>query len=151
MQKPVSASKSTPSTDEINPELLPGVLAEIAVVTSTKVALRVAASVGGTRAYFPAKPNAEHWLSKLVGHAAALAIGQALAPAKGGLDILVPMGPQAREVARWRTMHRLIDNGLPKREIARAIGCHERVVQRHRNVEQPRVKQALAQGDFFDK
>jgi hypothetical protein len=138
------------STDIVLNADLPGVLAEIAAATTRATAFKVAASVGGTRVYIPTRPATDHWLSTLVGHERAMAIGSALAPAQGGLDILVPMGPLAQKLSRWRRMKEMIDSNMPKREIARAIGCHERTVQYHRNKALKRVTFALSQLSLFD-
>ncbi len=139
------------STDDIvlNADL-PGVLAEIAAATTRMTALKVAAAVGGTRVYIPTRPTEDHWLAMLVGHERATAIGAALAPAQGGLDILVPMGPLAQRLSRWRRIKEMIDSNMSKREIARAVGCHERTVQYHRNKALKRVTFALSQLSFFD-
>lgn len=138
------------SADVSNSHDLPGVLAEIAAATSFATAMKVAASVGGTRVYIPVRPVAEHWLSTLVGHTEALAIGAALAPAQTGLHILIPLGPWGGRVSRWRRMKEMIDSNLPKREIARALGCHERTVQFHRAGALKRVTRALSQLSLFD-
>jgi hypothetical protein len=127
---------------------LPGVLSEMAHATSVASALKVAQAVGGTRVYIPARVQEDHWLCHIVGHADAKAICAAIAPAQSGLDILVPMGPTSH-IMRWRKTQALIDKGLPKREIARAVGIHERGVQRLRNGHLKSVAKALRQGDFF--
>jgi len=111
----------------------PGVLGEIVEAAGLDTALKIASAVGGTRVYIMARPPADNWLSRLVGHQAALAIGKAIAPGNGGIDLLIPMGPNHSNAQRWRLMHELIDKGMSKREIARRCGFHERTVQYHRN------------------
>lgn len=130
---------------------LPGVLAEIASCTSTGTALKIAEAHGGTRIYIPAKPDPGHWLSRLVGHADAAAIGASLVAAQGGTDLLIPMGPDASKRRRWLRMKALIDEGLPKRQIARACRVHERTVQAHRNGRRKTVVPLLRQHDLFDQ
>lgn len=132
-------------------DFLPGVLAEIAEATSVEVAVKIAQAKGGRRVYLPARPAADHWLAQLVGHAAALAIGKAIAPGFGGIDMLIPMGPSHSNAQRWRVMHELIDNGRSKREIAAACGVHERTVQMHRNrrEDMARVDASLRQLPLF--
>lgn len=132
------------------PVLFPGLLGEIAQATGADTALKIAAVYGGTRIYIPAKPSAAHPLSRLVGHAAALAIGAALVANRTGLDLLIPMGPDASKRHRWRRMAELIDAGLPKRQIARVLRVHERTVQAHRNKARKTVAPVLAQADLFD-
>lgn len=136
------------STDEDVCADLPGVLFEIAEATSYEIAMKLAAAVGGTRVYIPARPAAEHWLCKIVSHQDALAIGAALAPR--GLDIIIPMGRYSSRPSRWRRMKALIDTKLPKREIARAVSVHERTVQRHINQKTRIVADAISQADLFD-
>lgn len=132
-------------------DFLPGVLAEIAEATSVEVAVKIAQAKGGRRVYLPARPAADHWLAQLVGHANALAIGKAIAPGFGGIDMLIPMGPSHSNAQRWRVMHELIDNGRSKREIAAACGVHERTVQMHRNrrEDMARVDASLRQLPLF--
>ena len=130
--------------------MLPGVLAEIAAAAGTAAALAVAEVHGGTRVYIPSRPAPDHWLSQLVGHASALAIGAALVAAQGGLDLLIPMGPDASQRRRWQRMAELIDEGLPKRQIARALKVHERTVQAHRNGGRKTVQLILSQRDLFE-
>lgn len=138
------------STEAATPLHLPEVLAEIAAATSFAVAMKVAAEVGGTRVYIPSRPAAGHWLSALVGHDQALKIGAALAPSQTGLFFIIPLGPFGSRVSRWRRMKELIDSNLTKREIARAIGCHERTVQFHRSGALKRVARTLSQLTLFD-
>lgn len=152
--KHASSSTLTLAPSQALPRLqdfLPGVLAEIAEATSVEVAVKIAQAKGGRRVYIPARPAADHWLSQLVGHANALAIGKAIAPGFGGIDMLIPMGPSHSNAQRWRVMHELIDNGRSKREIAAACGVHERTVQMHRNRREDmcRVDASLRQMPLF--
>ena len=135
----------------VAPLALPEVLSDIAQATDTETALKIAGAYGGIRVYIPARPNADHWLTRLVGPEKAQKVSAALVADQGGIDILMPMGPSAAKRARWQRMQRMIDDGLPKRQIARAVGCHERTVQAHRNGSRKTVKPLLAQADLFDK
>lgn len=130
---------------------LPEVLCHIAAATDTDTALKIAANYGGIRVYIPARPDADHWLTHLVGAEKALKVCQALVANQGGIDILIPMGPDASKRQRWQRMQRLIDQNHPKRQIARACGTHERTVQRHRNDRAKTVKPLLAQADLFEQ
>jgi hypothetical protein len=132
---------STMSADD-----LPGVLGEIAHVTSIATAIAIARK--GTRIHLPAKPKPDHWLSVLVGQGEAQKIADAITLGIA-MDVLIPMGPTSH-IMRWRNIQGMIDKGLPKREIARACGTHERVVQRMRNGHLKSVQKALRQGDFFN-
>ena len=129
---------------------LPEVLSHIAAATDVDTALKIAAAYGGIRMYFPARPDAGHWLTKLVGPETALKVVGALVADQGGIDILIPMGPDASKRRRWRRMRDLIDLGLPKRQIARSCGVHERTVQAHRNGLYKTVEPSLAQADLFE-
>lgn len=130
---------------------LPEVLAHIAAATDTDTALKIAANYGGIRMYFPARPHEDHWLTHMVGMEKAQKVCQALVADQGGIDILIPMGPDASKRRRWQRMQRLIDQNQPKRQIARACGIHERTVQRHRNDRAKTVKPFLAQADLFEQ
>ncbi len=127
---------------------LPGILTEIAAATSAQAALKIAAAHGGTRVYIPAAPSATHWLSQLVGHGDALAIGAALVAAQGGLDLLIPMNPGPKAQA-WRRIKTMIDEKVPVPQIARACGVHMRTVQLHKKGELKRVSASLSQPDLF--
>jgi FixJ family two-component response regulator len=129
---------------------LPEVLAHIAAATDTETALKIASARGGTRVFIPARPTPDHWLTLLVGQARAAAICNALVAAQGGTDVLIPMGPDASQRRRWQRMKDLIDAQLPKRQIARACGVHERTVQAHRNGSRKTVEPLLRQNDLFD-
>lgn len=130
--------------------VLPEVLAHIAAATDVETALKIAAGYGGIRVYIPARPSTDHWLTKLVGLKKALAVSAALVADRGGIDILIPMGPDASKRRRWANMKRLIDAGLPKRQIARACQVHERTVQAHRNGTRKTVSPLLSQIDLFE-
>lgn len=129
---------------------LSGVLSIVAAATSLATALKLAEATGGIRVYIPARPEAGHWLSGLVGHAQALAIGEALAAREMAGHVLVPMGPSVSERKRWLRIQHLIDGGSHKRQIAQACGVHERTIQRHRNGGVKTANAILAQSDLFD-
>ncbi|MFK5979757.1 MAG: helix-turn-helix domain-containing protein [Rhizobiaceae bacterium] len=128
---------------------LPGLLAEIAKVAGDKAALAVAAEKGGTRAYFPARPTSEHWLSKAIGEDKAKLVGRELSSGHGGIELLVPMGPKASRIAVWQKISDMIEAGYSKPDIARACGVHERTVQNHRNDKVVTLENSLNQMDLF--
>ncbi|MEM7428011.1 MAG: hypothetical protein AAF441_18105 [Pseudomonadota bacterium] len=128
---------------------LPGVLQEIADAAGVEAALKVAQARGGAMAYFPARPKADHWLCKLLGSATALAIGRALAAGGSGVELLVPMGPDASTAERWRLIDQMIEQGCSASTIARATGCHIRTAKRHRNGHIKTRDAILAQADLF--
>lgn len=69
--KHVGPSQATIVRTDTDSLPLPGVLAEIASVTSREVALRLAGAKGGRRVYLPRAQSLtdDHWLVKLVGPA----------------------------------------------------------------------------------
>ena len=129
---------------------LPGLLAQIAAVAGFNAALKVAEAKGGIHAFFPARPAPDHWLSLVVGHAEAVAICAAVAPGRGGIELLVPLGPKSSAVARWRRVDMMIKDKASVPAIARALGMHERTVQYHKAGHMKRVKLAISQADLFD-
>lgn len=112
---------------------LPGVLAEIAAVAGEDVALTIAAHRGGTQIYIPPLPDREHWLSRLVGHKAALAIAERLTCGVGGIRVELPLGPKGHAAKMRAKVDRLLREGeLSERDIARATGYTIRAVRRRR-------------------
>lgn len=120
-------SASTP----LDASELPGLLAEIAAAAGVEAAVAVAEKVGGTRAYFPGRPDPDHWLSTTVGHDKAAAICAAIAPGIG-VELYVPMGPAGARARLWRVMHGMIAAGANTPEIVRATGLSPVTVRRHR-------------------
>jgi ActR/RegA family two-component response regulator len=131
---------------------LPDLLDQVANAVGIDVALKLAAARGGTKVYIPARVTEHHWLAKLIGHATAQTLVEAITSDKTGLHMDIPMGPSRDQVSRWKHMHALIDKGLPTMEIARACGVHFRTVRRHRNqrADHSRVMAQLAQLSLFD-
>lgn len=128
---------------------LPGLLAEIADVAGVDAALAIAAAKGGTMAYFPAYPDANHWLCQAVGEEKAKLIARAVCTGRGGLELLVPMGPKRSRIEVWRKISDMIAEGHSKTDIARACGVHVRTVQNHRNMKVVTLESSLNQIDLF--
>lgn len=110
---------------------LPGLLAEIAAAAGLDAALAVAQAKGGRNAYFPARPESDHWLSRLVGHDRALAIGAAVAPARSGIEMLVPIGQSFHHAQRQRAVLEMSAAGMSAPAIASELGMHVRTVKKH--------------------
>lgn len=114
---------------------LPGTLAEIAAVAGEDAALAIAAARGGTQVYIPPHPDADHWLSVLVGLKAAQAIADRLTCGVGsGIRVELPMGPKGA-AARLRAKVDRMLRQVPapsEREIALATGYSIRSVRRRR-------------------
>lgn len=126
---------------------LPEVLRLVAEATSFACAMKLAQACGGTRVYIPARPKEHHWLVKLLGQSDATRVAEALVPAQSGMDILIPMGSHASLAAKHRRAACLIDNGHSKRETARAVGLHQRSVERLA----ARMGQNANQDDLFNR
>lgn len=104
------------------PPGLPGVLADIARAASPEAAEIVARAWGGRRKFVPLLPSRDHELSRLVGHAAALAIGQAI----GGGEVKVP---SAKSWLHHIDARRLCDQSLSIPRIARRLGLSDNHVR----------------------
>jgi hypothetical protein len=116
--------------------LLPGVLAEIAVVAGEPAAALMAARVGGQRVYIPAKARDDHWLVECVGREKADLICRHFTVDGRGQRIDIPLagggayGPLRRAIAR--RVHDLDMRGESARDIAAETGITTRSVHRHR-------------------
>lgn len=109
---------------------LPGVLAIIAQVAGEEAALAVADWRGGTQVYIPPRPDENHWLSHVVGHAAALKIGEELTCGFAGLRVDIPLGPAGRQAKGWVLVDRMIAEGRSERDIALATRYSARTIRR---------------------
>lgn len=95
---------------------LPGVLGEIARLTTVEVAVAVAKSWGGTRLYLPHEPKADHQLAKVVGLKPARVICRKLGGRRHDI-------PSARPALRWAEARRLREEEhLSHAEIAIRLG-----------------------------
>lgn len=112
---------------------LPGVLGEIAEIAGLAAALAVAEAVGGTRAYIPRRPDADHWLVRAVGAEAAARIADYLTTGRTGSEIEFPIGPAGSYVkerqCRARRLRELTAQGLSNRQTAQRVGITERAVR----------------------
>lgn len=114
---------------------LPPLLAEIAEVAGEEAALALAQAYGGVRIYIPPTVDADHWISKLIGHDAALRVCDRLTAGLAGRRVDLPLGPTGNNVT-FRAMQahadRMIIAGRSERDIARATGYTTRQVRRRR-------------------
>lgn len=108
---------------------LPEVLAEIAGAAGLDAALKLARERGGQTVYIPGRATADHWLTELVGPAAAARICDHFRVRDSGARVLIPI---ARISSARRTLVRALENGASAREAAAAAGCHERTAYRAR-------------------
>lgn len=114
---------------------LPPLLAEIAEVAGEEAALALAQAYGGVRIYIPPTVDADHWISKLIGHEAALRVCDRLTAGLAGRRVDLPLGPTGNN-ATFRAMQahadRMIIAGRSERDIAMATGYTTRQVRRRR-------------------
>lgn len=118
-------------------ELLPitalaGVLAEIAEVAGVEAALAIAQVRGGTQIYVPPAPDADHWISRLVGLENARAIADKLTCGVGGRRLELPLGPRGHAESQRAKVDALIREGRSERDIALLTGYSIRGVRRRR-------------------
>ncbi|MGR4892262.1 hypothetical protein ACIPPQ_14640 [Sphingopyxis sp. LARHCG72] len=114
---------------------LPPLLAEIAEVAGEEAALALAQACGGTRVYIPPVIDADHWISKLIGHDAASRVCDRLTAGFAGRGFDIPLGPTGNN-ATFQSMQAHVDRmilaGRSERDIARATGYTTRQVRRRR-------------------
>lgn len=124
---------------------LPGELGDIARVAGREAAEKIGRKLGGTRVYFPSNPAPDHWLSQLVGHEAALAIGEELTGGfPGGARIDLPNGPFGHQEGPRAKVDRMIREGASGRDIALAARYTERGVRKRK----AKIRDSR-QADFF--
>ena len=128
-------------------QTLPGVLGQIATVAGEEAALAIARSRGGTRVYIPPHPDAEHWMSRLVGVCAARAIAAHLTMGAGGFRIDLPAGPAGHLGKKRVQVDAMIRAGRSERDIALSTGYTARGVRKRKAaLNAPRDTR---QGEFF--
>lgn len=111
---------------------LPSILAEIAEAAGLEATLKLAAARGGTEVYIPAACSDDHWLVACVGREAADLTCRYFASGHGGISLRLPLGPQGSIAEMRRIADRMIAEGRPTSEIARAVGYTSRTVERRR-------------------
>jgi hypothetical protein len=128
---------------------LPGVLGDIARIAGEEAALAIAEARGGTEVYIPPAPERDHWLSQLVGHEAALTIGDHLTCGLTGLRVELPTGPTGHGARKRAEVDAMIRDGRSERDIALATGYTIRGVRRRRaRIGRPKDSR---QGELFGK
>lgn len=123
----------------VNRRRLPDLLERIAEACGTNTALRVAEVLGGRKIKVPRKATPKCALARSVGLEAAAAIVEMY----GGEVMLVPLGP-ASWYARWQDQIAAhTEAGLSIAATAKAVGVHERTVERHRKAIRSRQEPPL--------
>jgi hypothetical protein len=108
---------------QITSDALPGILAEIARITTVEVATILARTYGGRRLYVPARVPDQHPLTRLIGRPAALLIAAHLGGERHNV-------PAARTILRWVDAHRLRAEGKTHPQISAALGITQLHVSR---------------------
>ena len=110
---------------------LPELLAEIAGVAGLAPALAIAEAKGGTKAHFPAQAGDRHWLPRLVGREAAdLLCEHFRVNHRGGVTVVVPLGPHRFYARARRRALELRAGGTSIAQTARLVGVATRTVER---------------------
>ncbi|MBI1201452.1 MAG: hypothetical protein GC182_02965 [Rhodopseudomonas sp.] len=109
---------------------------EIADIVGEPAAVLLAARVGGTRVFVPAKVSDGHWLVDCIGRQKAELLASHYAVDGRGMRIDVPLGgggayPQLRRTIAKR-VHDMDKSNASSRTIARDVGITARTVHRHR-------------------
>lgn len=119
---------------------LPELLAEIADVAGLPAALAVAQVKGGRRTHFPAKCPDDHWLVVAAGREAADKLCEHFrVNHKGGITLLVPLGPtKLYDRARFHALA-LMERGRSVNDVAREIGVSARSIEHWRAAERARI------------
>ncbi|WP_288582002.1 helix-turn-helix domain-containing protein [uncultured Methylobacterium sp.] len=125
---------------------LPPVLRTIADAAGVTAALKLAQAKGGTRIYVPHRVTEGHWLTDLVGFAAA----QEIARLYAGENIDIPLGMTGAAQNARRTAREALDAGASVAQAARAAGVTERTVYNLRSREGRKVGHP-DQGNLFDE
>ena len=111
---------------------LPPVLSAIAEVAGVEAALAIAQARGGTQIYVPPVPDADHWMSRLVGIEAARLIADRLTDGLAGLRLDLPLGPTGHLARKHAEMDAMIAGNRSERDIALATGYTIRTIRRRR-------------------
>ena len=118
---------------------LPGLLAEIELITDTETATRLALRAGGTEMKFSAHPDSA--LAQIVGAAAAAIIAAKMGPQKFTIPMAHLRGARGRRIA----IARMLDADVSATEAAKACDVHERTARRVRE------KMKKRDPDLFDR
>ena len=111
---------------------LPGVLREIAEVAGEDAALAIASARGGTQIYIPPIPDADHWLSRLIGIENARAVADRLTCGVGSMRVDLPLGPVGHAAKMRARVDAMIREGRSERDIAIATRYTIRAIRRRR-------------------
>ncbi|MBO6553240.1 MAG: helix-turn-helix domain-containing protein [Roseitalea sp.] len=117
-------------------DYLPATLADIATVIGLENAIAIARAKGGTRVWIPTKVSDGHWLARLVGMNAAMALCSYYAVDGIGVSLDIPLTTfssyKRAEAERAKAIRALLDEGKTASEIARIVGVDRRTVFAHK-------------------
>jgi len=108
---------------------LPAVMVEIAQAAGMEAAWAIVRAHGGTTVYFPRNAVEGHWLTELVGIAAARKICRHFGVANTGMRVLIPLARQGQQQER---LVKALEAGMSATAAATAAGMHERSAFRAR-------------------
>ena len=111
---------------------LPQVLDEIARIAGEEAAHLVAEAVGGIQVYIPPVPDADHWLTKLVGRESALKIADHFTGGFGGRRLEIPLHDTGFMASAQAKCDAMLLAGRSERDIARACGYTIRGVRKRK-------------------
>lgn len=114
------------------PTDLPGVLAQIANVAGEDAAIAIARARGGTQVYIPPEPGPDHWLTRLIGMAAARAVADELTCGVGSIRVDLPLGPDGHAAQARARVDAMLREGASERDIALATRYTIRGIRRRR-------------------
>lgn len=117
-------------TEIINDRVfLPDLLREVKDGWGLDTALEFAEVFGGKVIYVPQQAAPDHPVAKAMG---CDFLAWLIDRRRGGVPLVVPLGPQSSYRKRIQLIRRLLQEGQPINEIVRLTRCHERTVRRHK-------------------
>lgn len=117
-------------------------LNRIVDVAGERAALILGREKAGLQIYIPEVPSADHWLSQLVGHEAALALGEAF----GSKHIVIPAALGGQKIHRAQVIAQLLDKGYSINRIVQETGVSFNTVRNHAK---KRGRKNDRQGELF--
>lgn len=126
---------------------LPQVLDEIARIAGEEAARLVAEAVGGVQVYIPPAPDADHWLTRLLGRESALRIADHFTGGFGGRRLEIPLANTGFMACAQAKCDAMLLAGRSERDIARACGYTIRGVRKRRA--RLKMLRDTRQGDLF--
>ncbi len=102
-------------------------LNRIASVAGERAALILGREKAGQQIYIPEAPSPDHWLSQLIGHEAATALGGPF----GSKHIVIPAALVGQKIQRAQVIAELLDKGYSINRIVQETGVSFNTVRNH--------------------